>query len=64
MNLLCRIERHLKRTAMTPTRFGRDVVRDPKFVLDLRKGREPSGSTVARVTAWLDREEEEAACRG
>ena len=55
--LLSRIERYLKRSATTPTRFGRDVLRDPNFVFDLRKGRALGPATIARVTAWLDREE-------
>ena len=37
-----------------PTRFGRDVVGDPRFVFDLRKGREPRPQTVARVRAYLE----------
>ena len=38
---------------------GRDAVGDPCFVFDLRDGREPRGSTAARVTAYLDRAEAE-----
>ena len=37
-----------------PTRFGREVVGDPRFVFDLRKGREPRPLTVARVRAFLE----------
>ena len=63
MELLRRIERHIRRKGTTATRFGRDAVGDPRFVSDLRKGREPRPETVARVTAWLDRVEEGRLCR-
>ena len=39
MKLLDRIERHLKESHMSATRFGRRAVGDPRFVLDLRAGR-------------------------
>jgi len=35
VKLLDRIEMHLKQTHMSPTRFGRRAVGDPRFVLDL-----------------------------
>ncbi len=54
MHLLTRIQRHLHRTGTAPTRFGREVVGDPRFVEDLRNGREPRDKTAARVHAWLD----------
>lgn len=53
MHLLSVIERHLRRNAIPPTRFGREVVNDPRFVLDLRKGREPRPDMQARVLAYL-----------
>lgn len=53
MTLLRQIERYLTQTAMPPTRFGREAVRDPRFVFDLRNGREPRPQTAARVRAWL-----------
>jgi hypothetical protein len=34
------------------------VVGDPRFVFDLRNGREPRQSTSARVHQWLDGQEE------
>ena len=55
MSLLRRIERHLDATGMPPTRFGRETVGDPRFVFDLRAGREPRDETTRRVSAWLDR---------
>ena len=49
-----RIELYLRRTRTAPTRFGRDAVNDPRFVFDLRKGREPRETTAQRVSTWLD----------
>ena len=54
MHLLTRIQRHLLRSGTPPTRFGREVVGDPRFVHDLRNGREPRSDTAARIHAWLD----------
>jgi hypothetical protein len=53
MKLLDRIERHLKETHMSATRFGRRAVGDPRFVLDLRMGRSPRRRTLERVEAYL-----------
>ena len=52
--LLDRIERHLKKGRIPPTRFGRHVVGDPNFVSDLRDGRDPQDRTIRRVSAYLD----------
>lgn len=60
MHLLRRVEGYLRRSGTPPTRFGRDAVRDPRFVLDLRNGREPREATVRRVSAYLDSREEGA----
>ena len=54
MNLLRRIESHLRRSGVTATRFGRDAVRDPRFVFDLRNGREPGSAVVSRVSAYIE----------
>ncbi|WP_078103267.1 hypothetical protein, partial [Staphylococcus aureus] len=48
-----KIEKFLRATDMPPTKFGRLAVRDPRFVLDLRRGREPGPRIVARVEAFL-----------
>ena len=53
--LLQRIEQHLKETRTPPTRFGRDALGDPKFVFQLRGGREPRSATVSRVLAYIER---------
>ena len=52
--LLREIEKFLRRSDTPPTRFGREVVGDPRFVFDLRNGRDPRPSTVARVRAYLE----------
>lgn len=39
---------------MPATRFGREAVRDPRFVFDLRRGREPRPGTIERVRAFLE----------
>ena len=54
MHLRRRIELYLRRNRMSPTRFGRESVNDPRFVFDLRNGRELREKTTARVAAWLD----------
>ncbi len=53
MNLLLTVERHLRSTAKAPSRFGREVAGDPRFVFDLRRGREPRAATEARVLAYI-----------
>ena len=55
MDIRRRIEQYLRRTRTPPTRFGREVLGDPRFVFDLREGRELRAETAARVTAWLNR---------
>ena len=52
--LLHRVEEHLRITRTPPTRFGREALGDPRFVFDLREGREPRSLTVARVLAYMD----------
>ncbi|PTQ09915.1 hypothetical protein CLG96_12190 [Sphingomonas oleivorans] len=53
MHLLSLIERYLRASGTPATRFGREAVGDPRFVLDLRNGREPRPATVSRVIAYL-----------
>lgn len=54
MHLLREVEKFLRRSDIAPTRFGREVVGDPRFVFDLRKGREPRPSTERRVRQFLE----------
>jgi len=53
--LILEIEEFLVKWPVTdsPSRFGREVVRDPAFVYDLRAGRVPRKSTVARVREFM-----------
>lgn len=53
MTLLERIENHLRDNDISATTFGREAVGDPRFVLDLRKGRNPRRKTVLRLEAYL-----------
>ena len=53
MTLLERIENHLKDNDISATTFGREAVGDPRFVLDLRNGRNPRRKTVMRLEAYL-----------
>lgn len=58
MPLLRRVERFLRSSRISPTRFGREAVRDPKFVADLRAGRTPRPATARRVIAYLEAREQ------
>jgi hypothetical protein len=53
MSLLQLIERHLRLHHEPPSRFGRQVAGDPRFVFDLRRGREPRAATEARIRSYL-----------
>ncbi len=61
MSLLSVVERHLRHRGIAPSRFGREVAGDPRFVFDLRRGREPRGATSARVMAFIANAESVAA---
>ena len=52
--LLHRVEAHLRATRTPPARFGRDALSDSRFVFDLREGREPRSTTIARVLAYIE----------
>ena len=53
MHLLREVEKFLRQSDIPPTRFGREAMRDPRFVFDLRNGRDPRSGTVERVRAYL-----------
>ena len=57
VHLLREVEKFLRRSDLAPTRFGREAVGDPRFVFDLRNGRDPRPTTVARVLAYLEAEQ-------
>ena len=53
MTTLNEIEKFMKIKQVPPTRFGREAVNDPRFVFDLRLGREMGKRTQRRVQAYL-----------
>lgn len=54
MYLLRDVERFLKAEELSAARFGREVMGDPRFVFDLRRGREPKPQTIEKVKAYLE----------
>jgi hypothetical protein len=54
VHLLREIEVFLRSSGVPAARFGRDAVNDPRFVFDLRRGREPRPQTVERVQSFLE----------
>ena len=52
--LLLRIRRHLLRTGMSRTRFGREVIGDPNLLPQLEAGRQLRPGTARRITAYLE----------
>lgn len=54
MELLEQVERYLERTRVPASTFGRMAVGDPRFVKDLRSGRQPRPKTQERVCAYLN----------
>ena len=53
MELLEQIEAYLARHRMPPSKFGRLAVGDPRFVEDLRAGRQPRTATRERISRYL-----------
>jgi hypothetical protein len=54
VHLLSEVEKFLRISKIPAARFGREVMHDPRFVFDLRNGREPRDRTVNRVRAFLE----------
>jgi hypothetical protein len=54
VNLLREVELYLRNSQIAAARFGREVMGDPRFVFDLRNGREPRPTTVRRVRKFLE----------
>lgn len=52
--LIRQIERFLRTTGMSWTKFGRLAAHDPRFVADLRNGRTPRPQTEARVEHFMN----------
>lgn len=51
--LIRSIEMFLRRHDMPATKFGRLAAHDPRFVLDLRMGREPREQMEASIRAFM-----------
>lgn len=56
--LIRKIEKFLRRTGMPATKFGRLAAHDPRFVFDLRNGREPRPVTERRTEHFMNLYEE------
>jgi hypothetical protein len=54
VHLLREVEKFLKISDTPAARFGREAMGDPRFVFDLRRGREPRTRTIERVRAFLE----------
>lgn len=54
MSLLHAIEVCLRISKIPPSRFGRDSVRDPRLVHDLRRGRQPGRRMEQRVRKHIE----------
>lgn len=52
-HLLRAVEHYLKDRNIAASRFGREATHDPRFVFDLRRGREPRPETQLRVLAFI-----------
>lgn len=57
--LLRRVVAFLRETDMPPSQFGREAMRDPKFVFDLRNGRSPGRKVVERADSYMQAWREE-----
>ena len=54
-SILREIEQFLRTTGMAPATFGKNAIRDPRFVTDLRRyGRTPRPETVKRLQAYME----------
>lgn len=52
--LIRKVERFLADHTMPRTRFGRLAAQDPRFVDDLRNGREPRAALSSRVEHFMN----------
>lgn len=55
VHLLREIEKFLRETDMPWTKFGRLSVRDPRFVEDLRNGRQPGEPVSKKVEHFMNK---------
>lgn len=52
--LIRAVEKFLREYGIPATRFGRESVRDPRLVFDLRRGREPGDRMKRRVEHFMN----------
>lgn len=52
--LLRAVEKFLRENSIPATRFGRESVRDPRLVFDLRRGREPGDRIRRRIEHFMN----------
>lgn len=52
--LIRAVEKFIRDNNIPPTRFGRDSVRDPRLVFDLRAGREPGERIRRRIEHFMN----------
>jgi hypothetical protein len=57
MELLQQIETYLDRAKISPSKFGRLALGDPRFVEDMRSGRRLRHETRERVRCYLTQAE-------
>ena len=51
---LAQVEGYLAAKRMTATALGREALKDPAFVFELRKGRKPNLDVINRVISFMD----------
>lgn len=51
--LIRSVEKFLRRYEIPATKFGRLATRDARFVLDLRRGREPRAPVAERIRGFI-----------
>lgn len=52
--LIRAVEKFMRENGIPPTRFGRESVRDPRLVFDLRNGREPGQRIKRRIEHFMN----------
>ena len=52
--LIRAVEKFMRDHDIPPTRFGRESVRDPRLVFDLRSGREPGERIRRRIEHFMN----------
>ena len=47
------VEAHIVSAGINPTAFGKEALKDPSFVFELRAGREPALKTIEKVQEYM-----------